>query len=267
MRVIVVNGMPRSGTSWLGQIFDSSPSTKFKLEPLFSYRFKDYVGLSSTKEEWEIFFDEVYKTEDEFMDQIERKINGKYPRFNKKDNNPSFLIMKYTRYHNLTNRLLELFSNIKIVHIVRNPCGMINSWLKSKGEFPSNANPLEEWKSAQCRKTAPEEFWGFNDWVSLTQMYIELQAKYPNNVKVISYDELVLNPIDIIKETFSFTGIELTGQTIEFLQASQSTHDSDQYAVFKNKNVKDSWKHELDINIRSEIIEAVRQLNLEKYLI
>ena len=51
--------MPRSGTSWLSQIFDSHPDTKFKLSPLFSYAFKNAVNIESSKKEWLKFLDGI----------------------------------------------------------------------------------------------------------------------------------------------------------------------------------------------------------------
>ena len=41
-RIISIHGVPRSGTSWLGQILDSSPKVRYKFQPLFSYAFKKY---------------------------------------------------------------------------------------------------------------------------------------------------------------------------------------------------------------------------------
>ena len=40
-KVIAIFGMPRSGTSFLGQILDSSPSVAYRLEPIFSYKLKN----------------------------------------------------------------------------------------------------------------------------------------------------------------------------------------------------------------------------------
>mgnify|MGYP000598251825 FL=1 len=67
--VIWLNGMPRSGTSWLSQIFDSHPNVSFKLSPLFSYEFKNRVNERSTLKEWMQFFEEVSASDDEFVNQ------------------------------------------------------------------------------------------------------------------------------------------------------------------------------------------------------
>ena len=42
MRHLALFGCPRSGTSWLGQIFNSAPDVAYRYQPLFSYEFKDW---------------------------------------------------------------------------------------------------------------------------------------------------------------------------------------------------------------------------------
>ena len=37
MKNVAIFGVPRSGTSWLGQIFNSSPMVAYRFQPLFSY--------------------------------------------------------------------------------------------------------------------------------------------------------------------------------------------------------------------------------------
>ena len=50
MNTIAIFGAPRSGTTWLGQLFNSSPNTLYRYQPLFSYEFKDYLSESNTKQ-------------------------------------------------------------------------------------------------------------------------------------------------------------------------------------------------------------------------
>ena len=44
MKRIAIHSAPRSGSSWLGQILNSSPKVCFRFQPLFSYAFKDYLN-------------------------------------------------------------------------------------------------------------------------------------------------------------------------------------------------------------------------------
>jgi hypothetical protein len=173
-KIIYLTGMPRSGTSWLSQIFDSSPDVRFRLSPLFSYEFKNYLTTDSPKSDWEYVLDNAYQSDNEFMNQSERRKAGHYPTFRQKAQSPEFLVIKDTRFHNLTERFLELFNEVKIIALVRNPCGAIHSWLKSAGEFPPHANPYEEWRHGYCRKNGYGEFCCFEDLKQVTAMHMRL---------------------------------------------------------------------------------------------
>jgi len=261
--VIWLNGMPRSGTSWLSQIFDSHPQVSFKLSPLFSYEFKNYVNINSTKFDWEELFQKVFDSKGDFINQTYRRTSGEYPKFVK--NNLSRLVIKDTRYHNLMDSLLNLFPDVKIIHIIRNPCGAINSWLRAPKEFPVDLNYLDEWRIGKCRKIGEEEFWGFNDWLLLTKKYIKLEEKYPKNVKVVFYEALVERPYDTIKMIFDFVNLSLHKRTKEFIKASQNSHNKSEYAVFKNKDVAYSWRYQLDPIIINEIKVDLIKNQLDKF--
>lgn len=266
IKIVWLNGMPRSGTSWLGQIFDSHPDVRFRLAPIFSYEFKNVVDVNSNRNEWLRFFLEVYYSENSFMTQKDKRLEGIYPIFKNKLKNPSFLVIKHTRYHNLTKRILELIPEIKFIHIIRNPCATINSWLKATGEFPSNANPLVEWKTGSCRKSGPEEFWGFDDWKRVTSLYLNLQKHKPQKVFCVKYEDLVEEPVKYTQKMFRFVDLKMNQQTMAFLKDCHKNHQDNQYAVFKSKDVKDRWKEELDFNIVRQIRAELRGTQLEQFI-
>lgn len=255
--------MPRSGTSWLSQIFDSHPKVSFKLSPLFSHEFKNFVNESSSKSKWNLLFKNVFHSKSKFINQTYRRSSGEYPVFQKEK--LTRLVIKDTRYHNLTETLLRLYPKIKFIHIVRHPCGAINSWLKAPNEFSQNLNQLDEWRDAKSRKTSKEEFWGFGDWLYLTKKYSKLQAEFPNNVKVIYYEELVEKALFQTEQMFDFVDLKMTEQTVNFINKSQSNHNLSEYSVFKNKNVVNMWRDELHPTIINKIKEELIQNNMISY--
>jgi len=263
--IIVIIGMPRSGTSWLGQIFDSSPNVAFRTEPIFSYAFKNIVDESSGREDYKKFFDGIYSSQDDFLLQKDKRTAGTYPTFQKRGN-PEFLAFKTTRFHHLMDDMLRYFGNLKMIGIVRHPCGAINSWLNTPREFPASADPMKEWRSGSCRKSAKEEYWGFNDWKDVTLLHIGLGKKYPGQFKIIKYEDLVKNTFEVAEKIFSFTGVKFEEQTARFIQECHSRHDSDSYSVFKNKDVAYSWEKDLPEQIQKEIMEEVKGTDMEKFL-
>ena len=44
-KIVWISGMPRSGTTWLSQIFAASPAVRMKACPLFSYEFKNILNV------------------------------------------------------------------------------------------------------------------------------------------------------------------------------------------------------------------------------
>ena len=260
--------MPRSGTSWLSQIFDSHPDVAFRLAPLFAYRFKDQVNAESDEDAWRAFFNQVYlASDDEFINQLDKRRLGHYPVFLDKEIAPSFMVIKDTRYHNLTVSILERFSDIRFIHIIRNPCAAINSWLKAPREFPQELDPLEHWRNGACRKTSEEEFWGFDDWIQVSKLYLDLQYRFPRQVKVIRYEDLVEMPDRVVKEMFDFVGLDLPDQTLDFLKISQASNVENEYAVFKNKKqVLNRWKTELYPVIINEIQSTLQDSVLYQFV-
>lgn len=264
--IIVIIGMPRSGTSWLGQIVDSCPDVRYRLSPLFSYAFKNAVDEHSGIEDYKKVFHGAYLSNDEFMCQTQRRVWGRYPTFALKLEDPQFLAMKMTRFHNLLRTMINLFENLKMVAIVRHPCGAINSWLTTPEEFPKDADPMKEWRYGHCRKTGPEEFWGFEDWKNVTRLHMSLERQFPHQFIIQRYEALVENCVEETKKFFDFLGLEYTQQTESFLKSSRSTHNNDSYAVFKDPKVKDRWRWELNEQIQEEIILEVENSELRRFV-
>lgn len=257
--------MPRSGTSWLGQLFDSSPDVAYRLEPIFSYAFKNVVDEYSSRDEYQRFFNGIYCSHDDFMLQNDKRRAGTYPIF-QKNLQPSILAFKTTRFHHLMETMLIYFNNLKMVSIVRHPCGAICSWLNTAREFPANADPNTEWRTGACRKTAKEEFWGFDDWKEVTRLHLSLQKKYPKQFTIIRYEDLVNETTQVLSEVFKFIGLEMNVQTETFIKSCHIRHDVDSYSVFKSKQVVDAWRTLLPADIQQTIISEIEGTDLAIFL-
>ena len=133
MQRVAVHSVPRSGSTWLGSIFDSHPNVIYKYQPLFSYRFKEMLNTQSSKEDIQHFFLTISKTFDPFTDQIEAKQKGIVPSFKKHE--IKAVVYKEVRYHYILKNLLKSDRNIKVIGLIRNPFAVISSWLKAPKEF------------------------------------------------------------------------------------------------------------------------------------
>lgn len=266
-QIISIHGVPRSGTSWLGQIFNSSTNTRYKFQPLFSYAFKDAINVRSGKAEILNYYERLYNTNDEFLDQTKQIESGRYPKFNKKSNSPDTLVTKMVRYHYMIPKLLEEVENLKIIAIVRNPFAILSSWRNAPKEFPPELDFTQEWRYAQNRNIfKPEEYFGYEKWKEATKLFLWAKEIYPEKVMIIKYEDLVTNTEEITKEIYQFCNLEIDAQTLEFINASKSKKDEDPYSVYKKDINLDKWKENLSQSIIDTIYQEVKGTEFEQFI-
>ena len=264
--IVWITGMPRSGTTWLSQILYSHPDIRLKFCPLFSYEFKNLLDENSTPEQWRDLMQKVYLTKSKYLDQEYLRQKGLIPSFPLREETPSVLAIKSTRFHNLTKGLIEKCPEIKWVALVRNPCASIHSWLSNPFEFPSGATPQKEWRNGFCRKNGPGEFWGFEDWKAVTSMFLELENSYPNIFRIFTYESFVRSAQKTTQLLFSWIGLDYNEQTETFLVDSQKTLIDHKRSVFKTPEVTERWRHQLDPEIKSTIIEELAGTPIADFL-
>ncbi len=263
-----IHGVPRSGTSWLAQIVNSSPAVVFKYQPLFSYRFKGYLNPRSSRADIVTFFREIAAAEDDFLDQRERIRSGIYPRFQKWDR-PTHVVYKEVRYHHLLTHLLATDDELKIVGIIRNPLAVINSWLRAPREFRRDLGwrPRAEWRHAASKNRGRvEEFYGYEKWKEVARLFADLADAFPQRFHTVAYADLLQRPLDQVQALFAFCALPLERQTLDFLRHSRAAHHDHPYSVYKRRETDHAWRQQLDPEIASQIISDLADAGLEHHL-
>ncbi len=263
--IIWLTGMPRSGTTWISQIFASNPDIRVKFCPLFSYSFKNALDETATKEQWQQLFSRVFVTEDDFMDQQHLRRKGLIPEF-PKNPDPKTLLIKSNRFHNLTESILQKCPNVKFVSIVRHPCAVIHSWLNNPLEFPADQDPKQQWRTGACRKTGIGEFWGFDDWKEVLSLHIRLAREWPDSFFIQRYEKFLETPLETSHELFGKLGIKMTKATRDFISATQSRHDNHRRSVYKDPSKLNEWKTALDKDIAAQIYDEIKHTELSVFL-
>lgn len=263
---IWLSSMPRSGSTWLSQIFASAPKARVKFCPLFSYDFKNSMDEKSTSEDWAKLFRDVFHTQSEYLDQEYLRKQGLVPHFKAKAENPSHMVIKSTRFHNLVPRILELHRSIRFIHLVRDPRACIYSWLSNPYEFPEGADPMIEWRSGACRTTGPGEFWGFDAWKQVNEQAVALAEQYGDRFLIVKYEDLTIDPVTETQKMFAFCGLPWDHQTEAFLVASQSRHEENKRSVFKDPRKAQTWRDNLPAEISDACLNEVAGTRLEKFL-
>lgn len=257
---IWIFGVPRSGTSWFGQIFNSSPRVKFCFQPLFAYAFKDRLTEKSTLKDMQLLYRELLKTEDDFILQKEKIEKGHYPDF-QKDIIPDFLVMKEVRYINIVENLLEKDPDVKVIGIVRSPLEVMASWKKAPKEFNPEWSFEKEWEKAQSKNLGEkEEFYGYNKWKEAVLLFKKLKKQYPDNFYLVYYKDLKEECETQVKKIFEFCELPFQEQTKNFIFKSTNSHQDDPYSVYKKST--GNWENELPQKIINEIKEDCEKSGL-----
>ena len=254
MKRLAIHSPPRSGSTWLGSIFDSHPSVVYKHQPLFSYAFKDYLGFDSSKEDIQVFFSEIASVQDDFLDRTKQKKAGVYPEFEK--SSTEAVVYKEVRYHHLLNYLLAIDPELQAIGLIRNPIDTIHSWLSIPKEFDPSWDPLEQWEYAPKRNQGrPEEYFGYQKWKEVAWMFCYLSEAYSDRFISITYESLNDDPINTARALFSFVGLNWNAQTEDFLGKSTSTASNATYGVYREKKKSYRYADQLQPAIKQAILK------------
>lgn len=268
LQKIAIHGVPRSGTTWLGEIFNSNEHVIYKYQPLFSYAFKSFLDEHATAARIDAFFAALATSADPFLDQSEQRARGDLPVFAK--STPTHVVYKEVRYHHILANLLQQDPDLRLVALIRNPLAVMASWLAAPREFRRDLgwDVGQEWRAAPAKNAGrPEEFNGFDKWLEAARLFHALAAQHPDRVQVVSYSELLIDTERVIRRLCAFTGLAFTPQMQTFLHSSRTQNKADAYSVYRSKAViDDGWKTTLDDSIVAAIRSALADTALAQYL-
>lgn len=263
---IAIHSVPRSGSTWLGNIFNSHPNVNFNYQPLFSYAFRNFLSETSSQKEIIEFFNKIATSNDDFIKQKVGIEKGIIPNF-KKAEYYTHICYKEVRFHYLLENMLKEDKDLKVIGLVRNPFSTILSWLEAPKEFRNDLNWRieDEWQYAPNKNLGKlEEFNGFEKWKEVTNLFLELKIKYTNNFLLVKYDKLILDTTKSIEKIFSFCNLEVDSQTENFINPKIKIEHNDAYSVFKRKKNDFGWKNKLPKIIEEKIKNDKEFMELNK---
>lgn len=265
---VAIHSVPRSGSSWLGQIFNSSTNVCFRFQPFFSYAFKDYLNNNSSDQDILRFFKEISESNDQFLLQTNRIKTGEYPIFEKKPNF-SHIVYKEVRYHNILENLLKNDHNLKVIGLVRSPFAVINSFLQSPKEFRKDLGWVaeKEWRySVKKNLNKEEEFFGYEKWKEVYFLFQRLENEYKERFCIVYYDNLILDTVREVDRIFDFCSLCFDSQTMQFIEKSMSLKNNSVYSVFRKKIQDSAWRSTLPHSIYKEIQEDLLKNKINRYI-
>jgi hypothetical protein len=267
LKTIAIHSAPRSGSSWLGQIFNSSPAVAYRYQPLFSYTHKGKLTANSSSSEIDSFFEDILNTNDSFvLQRPDGKIHVDKLQFQK--DKITHLVYKEVRYHYILSNLLEKYPDIKVIGLVRNPLAVLHSWQNAPSEFDPAWNFQQEWKNAELKnKSLPENYYGFECWKKLTLEFTHLEKSYPNNFRIVFYSDLLSDPEKEIRHLFDWCELPINAQTLGFIKSSRSeTQRNNSYSIYNNRLSDNEWVSQLDKEIIKCVEDELTGLNLQHFM-
>jgi hypothetical protein len=247
---VAIFGLPRSGTTWLGQLLNAHPNILYRYQPLFSYEFKDFLASDFSTEDLTDFHRKLPDAQSEFT----------CPKHPFKKEEPSVLLYKNVRYHHLSRRMLEK-SDIRIIFISRDPLAVLNSWYNAPREFYPEWSIEDEWEFAPSKNQGrPEEFFGFDGWRRAEEMHRENARLFSDRVKIVSYETLAENTELQMNELVQWLELPMHSQITQFIEASAKRDEQSTYSIFKKPST-----FTLPQEVKALIIERTKALKNVPY--
>lgn len=266
MKRIGFHGVARSGTTWVGNIFNSSPYITYKHQPLYSYAFKDFLNNSSKKKDILRFFQQISESTDDYTNQETLIKEGLVPHFPKLESSKNIIVYKEARHHHIIETLLREDDEFIFVGIIRNPLATLWSWKNAPNEFKKEWNFDKEWRYAELKNEGfPENFYGYEKWKEAAYIFEKVAEQYPQRVHLINYSEFLHNPKERTQQMFDKLDIKMHPQVIQFLDDSKSKSKGP-YSVFRKKIIDDDWVNNISNKIVDHIVDDLTETQLEKYL-
>lgn len=262
---VALHGAPRSGTTWLGQILNSSPHVRYAYQPLFSYAFKGFLNEHSDGARIEEFFERIKMSDDAFINQRDPVIHRHARHFAKSD--ITHVVYKEVRYHHILDNLLSRAPRVRVLGLYRHPCAVLSSWRNAAREFDPAWDFETEWQRAEKKNRGRvEEFYGYLRWKELLRLFLDLRRRYPDRFQLVYYLDLVQYTSRVVEEIFAFLGLEVEEATREFILESTSREDADPYSVYRSRRSDDAWRVGFPWPIEREIMADLDRDGLAEYV-
>jgi hypothetical protein len=254
---------PRSGSTWVQYVLENHDNITTRFQPIFSYEFKSRLSGDVSRNDIDKYISDLECSSDEFIlsqSDFHKKNNIYLDRYVKPD--VKYIVTKDVHGLNYLENILKVYPELKIIGLIRHPCGVINSYMNNRREY---LGEYLEWMTGGSKNINDEFFWGYNKWKEIVHIFNRIKEKYPDNILIIKYEDLVNNNQEF-KKIFDYLGLDFSDKVKEYINKSNNsenniknvcneiTHD---YQVYKNKDVVDNWREELDKKIKEYILSDI----------
>jgi len=244
---IVVCGAPRTGTTWLAEVLNCIPDSTILWEPLHVLQVPE---VSETGLSWrtEIQQNSSWpEAEELFRKILSGELQNKWTMSrsrHRKDEYTKHWIVKFVRANRLLRWLCDNFSTRPPILLVRHPCAVVASTLRTTWAKQQNFRGITE------------------NWCEDYARLLGLDIPHP--WKLVCYEHLAKQPQKQFENIFKAIGVEIPNSYMDFVNNPSST-------VFKNTALANDldplsqWQSDLSVAEISEILHITRSYGITLY--
>lgn len=266
MRKILIASVPRSGSSWLGRIFESAPNVAYRFQPNFSYSFQPTIHPESSRDEIDFFYSELLQTTDPFvLNQV--NADGQRQELHQLTSTVNTLVWKEVHGLGIIPNLIQN-TDTTVVCLVRSPLAVLSSWFNAPREFDTQWDVMSEWEHGKEKNQGRWNFhYGYSAWKSATLNFLHLKALHSQRIHIVKYCDLLNDSTGICQLLFRRLQIPYHSSVAQFLNKSMSSNEAGSYAVSKMKKaLDDEWTETLNEEIVTHIVNDLKGTSLSIFL-
>lgn len=253
-KIILVNGVPRSGTSAVGAMLGSGENCAYRFQPMFSYLYREISHHFKGRDGLRHLISKLESCNDSFI--LNGMVESLHPQ-QKKDSHAEFMIIKHVRYHEYLFDWLKN-SNVTLLCLIRDPRACIYSQISIKEEWKADFSEESDWLNARHINNKRYEYFGFYGWLRFLYITERLKAEYPDRVQILKYENFSSAPLASLENAVTQLSLPLT------ISPPKNKSSNNNYDVTARS--KRCWRDGLNMGICNYIENSLITLGKEEYL-
>lgn len=275
-RPIYVTGVPRCGSSWVGDTLSTARGVRYVYEPFnptrhpFLTRHHVYLGVNDDDAPIRRAGDAAFRGEIRFH-QFLRGVRWGYAWRTIRP--ADRVLVKDPTGMFLTDWIASRY-NADVLVLVRHPCAFASSihrlgWPADVGEFLEQPRLMAEWLAPHERllRECLDDFWRrVAAFWGAAYTVLHGQLKDHPDWRLVKYEDLCSDPECEYARLFAELRLETTRQTRRFLEKSTTTqHKHPRSTLRDSRSMLDVWRKRLSKEQIGTVMQVVRQFELPYY--
>jgi len=266
-RSIFLAGTGRSGTTWVEDILNFDSSSRVMFEPFHSkkilalnkFHYRKYLRADEENKESHLIISNILdgNVRSTWVDQF----------------NNNFLykkrVIKAIRANLMLKYIKVNFPEMPIILLMRHPCAVANSKLKLEWDTHLDLfleqdklmlDYLNPYMDSICNATTQYEK---HIYMWCIENYVPLKQFFDNEIHIIFYENLCLNPTSELVDLFRFLGKKAPPDNLRLIN-KPSALSQESSAIKSGESLIDSWKKDISVSQIDKALSILDVFGLSK---